>query len=248
MNKQGAFKLLATFMLLTTGIIIMNSCKKDTIYSCDPKLNSWAKANRDSFHDITRKQLALLPMSIQNAIYNTLTPEEKRNLWVEKLNIVMEEWPESISIRVDILTTNLELFNPKTQWKLTDEDEQFIRSWENEMLSGNMDSTDYVVCFYMLATNEELDMLTDNPDKIDYSWFDFPEYFHLGQKEAPGGSHGTNDCNCSNSILCYFYRLGKCVDDLNKCSHTTTGCGMFKLYPCTGQCENWELEQPIVND
>ena len=61
---------------LFIGLFSMMSCKKEKQYSCDQEIHNWAKENIDRFQDITREQLATLPVELAQAAYRTLTPEK----------------------------------------------------------------------------------------------------------------------------------------------------------------------------
>lgn len=239
MKKNRIFAIVAALAIVISSVVVFQACRKsEPTYSCDPEINKWTAQNRDSFHNITREQLALLPISVQNAIYRTLTTEEQRKLWVEKMDIVKNEWPKPIKNKVDELTEIVHLYNPDLYGKIDDKIKKSLDNWENEMLLHHMDTVDYALCFYTLETAEEYDLLTNNPEKIDYSWFDFPENFNLGQKAAPG-PNGSNDCVCRGSIGIACGGGDRCEEDKDDCSHTKGGCGLFKLFDCTGLCASW---------
>lgn len=61
---------------LFIGMFSMVSCKKEKRYSCDLEIHYWAKENSNRFQEITREQLATLPVELAKAAYRTLTPEK----------------------------------------------------------------------------------------------------------------------------------------------------------------------------
>ncbi len=69
---------------------------EEVLCSCNPEVNNWASKYKSSFSDITRAQLATLPISYKRAVYRTLTPEKQAQLWNEKLDLVIAKNSDKI--------------------------------------------------------------------------------------------------------------------------------------------------------
>ena len=59
--------LVLSLLGLFIGLFSMVSCKKEKQYSCDQEIHNWAKDNIDRFQEITREQLATLPVELAQA-------------------------------------------------------------------------------------------------------------------------------------------------------------------------------------
>lgn len=139
---------LAICAMAVFTMVTFSSCKKEKQFSCDPKVHVWAKENAGKFQDITREQLATLPIPLAQAAYRTLTPERKLEFWNEKLDIVYSLWDAPVRKMIDDMRNHLSVtwFDPDSgeiEW-------DYIASWEKTMLTEWMDSTDYHINFCFL--------------------------------------------------------------------------------------------------
>lgn len=233
--------LVLSFLGLFTGMFTLVSCKKEKQFSCDPEIHSWAKENVGRFQDITREQLATLPIPLAQAAYRTLTPEKKFEFWNEKLDIVYSQWDEPVREMIDDMRTRLSVawFEPDSG----EIDKEFIDSWEKDMLTDWMDSTNYHLCFCMIYTEKELFGLRHSFDKSNCSWADLPSELmekHLPHRENPGG--GSDACYCEWHSTCEGEEL--CINP--NCRDTREGCRLFWLSPCTKICDRETFDDIII--
>lgn len=210
---------------MTIGFV---GCKKETLkYSCDKDINAWAVENENSFHNITRKQLVTLPYDLQLAAFRTLTPEEKSRLWQDKFNTIYDDWDITTRSIIDKLAQHItpQLYDSEYKSSI---DTVALNKIQDELIS-RMDTTDYVINFCMLPTEQELDILINEPETLDRSWINIPEKL-IPVKAQP---EPTGNCNCSRNITCSMLGLGTCSD--TNCKEAG-GCGLAGHSTCKKAC------------
>ena len=217
--------------LIVLFLTIFYGCTKEqNKYSCDPQTNHWAEVNKSVFQTATRQQIATLPLDLSLAAYRTLDPQVRYDLWLEKLDIVYQQWDKPVQDMIDDLRTQLEV--SWFDYTLNERDDEYLNKWENEMLTEWMDSVNYAFCFYMLSTEEEFEKKNYYPEQVDISWVNIPK--ELLSKDVPGGgSNSPLRCNCEWQATC--------VPDMScsnsHCEQQPSGCKLLYLYPCTRMCE-----------
>lgn len=83
---KNLFKL----VVLLTFAFILGACKKEeTVYSCDPEINKYAIENMGINQQITRKELSNLPFEYQNAVFLSLTYQNRLRIFKEKIDLVL---------------------------------------------------------------------------------------------------------------------------------------------------------------
>lgn len=228
--------------ILVFGMLCMVSCKKEKQFSCDQEIHKWAKENADRFQEITREQLATLPIELAQAAYRTLSPEKKFEFWNEKFEIVYSQWDEPVREMIDEMRTHMSVawFNPN----MGAIDEDYIDSWENIMLSEWMDSTFYHLNFCLIYTEDELEALRDSSANRNCSWAqvssELMEKYMPSQKSSRGSGEGT--CFCEWDSTCS--KGEKCKN--TNCRRTTEGCGFAWLSPCTKICQKEQFDDIII--
>lgn len=224
------------FVLSFLGLFTLLSCKKEKQFSCDPEIHIWAKENFERFQDITREQLATLPVPLAQAAYRTLTPEKKFEFWNEKLDIVYSQWDMPVREMMDDMRSHMSVswFDPE----LGIMDKDYIKSWENTMLTEWMDSTNFFLNFCMIYTEEELDRLEYSSSNGECSWANVSSEL-MGKYRLsmapPGGGEGLTACDCEWDSYCRRKERGSCNNP--NCNRTLEGCGYAWLSPCTKTCD-----------
>lgn len=226
------------FMAILSLLVVITlvSCSKDEklIYSCNPKINKWVIENLDVIKNASRGQLSELPLPFQKASYMALSPERKFELWNEKLELIKGKWDEPVRVMIEDLQSNMiiDWFNDT----LNAVDYPYLESWEKQMLTLYMDTTDYAICFTQLATEEELERVALHSDQFSYSWVKNSSLVNDYNKtrDVPGGGDKLN-CVCNWDITCGLMNAGLCIES-NNCEHVVN-CGLLCQYPCRGECE-----------
>lgn len=223
------------FVLFIMGLVGIVSCKKEKQYSCDPEVHNWAKENAEKFQDITREKLATLPLPLAQAAYRTMNPEKKFEFWQKKLDIVYSQWDAPVREMIDDMRTHMSVdwFDPNADTI----DKDYINVWEKTMLTEWMDSTNYVLCFCMIHTENELDAVEKSSGQGEYAWANVPseltEKYQSAKAPPGGGGGGPIACYCAWHSTCPEGE--KCIDD--NCNQTFEGCGWGWLDPCKKICQ-----------
>jgi len=72
--------------LMLCCIFVFGACKKEvTVYSCDPDINEYVIENMEINQQITRKELSELPFEYQNAVFLSLTYQNRLRIFKENL-------------------------------------------------------------------------------------------------------------------------------------------------------------------
>jgi len=221
-------------------LIVITSCVKEEkqIYSCNELINDFVVANKSTLAEISREQIATLPVAYQRAILNSLTKEKRASLWVEKLNLVLSSEAISDDYRNKIAQLrdfiHPDIYNRGVDEKPEEYVTSFINSWEQDVL-GEMESDTAVfsINFCTLMTFDEFEYFLNNAESIDYSWLDGAEDIVL----LPQGS-GT--CTCRYDFYCSVFMNIECEDGKNGCTPSYE-CGVLGSSKCDGMCgENVE--------
>ena len=224
-------KYLKTLIIFLAALIISTACnKKDEVYSCNDDVNNWIYENIKVLANLNREQLATLPLVYQRAAFRSFTPSKKCEIWLEKLDLVMEqEWNEA---ELKLIKDFKQKMTPETYYhENMKETQAFFKQWGEEFFSLGGDSVRIIVCFAHIATLEEIYDLVHNAESLDYSWLE--GNFELKVEPAPPPVYG-NDCDCEWDITCSLISMGNC--DNSMCDDTQTGCGFGWNSPCEKVC------------
>ncbi len=230
--KTKKYIIAAILLVVAVAATVLMGCKKEKLeYSCNPEIDKWAKKNAELFASASREQVAMLPLEYQQAAFRTLSPLRKYRIWKEKMTIIRSNWDEPVQFKIDEILKEFD-----SSWYVSKQDLEkhvdFIKKWEDDMLRHYLDTTDYVINFYLLATPEEIDVYLNYPETIDYSWVIFPREH---SKDVPGGNQSTKTkCMCSTNISCSLFGNGTCTN--TECEQTSGGCGLFGAFDCRKDC------------
>lgn len=223
-------KIIKTFMYFCAASLLFFSCEKKNnvqMYSCDPKLNDWAASSNARLTSFNREDLVLL-MSIdsQLAIFRTLTPEQKCNIWKQKLQLVINDQNLTVAEKnhVQIAYNYLEpsffvdsnSLNSLNSWSL---------NWANDAVNQfGWDSVRLFLISETIMTPSELNHLLN--------------FIHLSNGGNPqnigGGPDNLPNCNCRSSIACQWL-VENCEKKENTCA-PMYNCGLFGTSRCSGRC------------
>ena len=60
-----------------------------TVYSCDPEINEWVKANLDKIHKMSRTEWLLLDEMKGRAVFAAFTAQQQQDFWQTKIKEVL---------------------------------------------------------------------------------------------------------------------------------------------------------------
>lgn len=201
------------------------SCQKTELqFSCDPEINAHVSQNLKSLSLLTYTDLAKYELPLQRAIFNSWDAEKKRNAWLDKLYLVLENEPFTEAEARHIQ----ELFDHIHSGYFLEEaikEEKECRSlfaadwmeYASEKLKWPEQYVAYIV--YRLYTSysemeAELSMLHD-----------------LQENVTINSETGSCDCSTSSDFCSYYLGCNSA-----ECSSTTSGCGWLFNNPCNGLC------------
>lgn len=214
--------------------IILVSCQKNENekYSCNEDVNDWVIRYKSSFVDITRDQLATLPIEYQQAVFRSLSDDHKAEIWISKLDMVANNQigNDTLIGIINILKNNCtsELFKTENYM----ESLNYLDNMQDLILQSiDFDSVLFILNFASISFEDELNEVYSDYISIDYTWLEDTDGILM---EPPGG---TLKCKCKWDITCSLINMGHCDDGYNNCQTTSGGCGLLWMYDCTGGCD-----------
>lgn len=224
------------YFILFLVSLVMFSCQKEHLYSCDPFVDEWAVENYNEIMKLSSEEFySLKNNAYRRAAYRIMPTQSKFNIWrnkldeLEKLEWSEEEWKHILKIY------SLALSNTKYSILNTDHIEENdslliqIYRWENyarEELKWTKKMI-YAIC----CTPEK--MINKNGDL----------YYNINENvQTLSRTEGGFECSCSqvssycdildhegpDYTVCRTPTNGSCV--------TVSGCGFFWQFKCDGMC------------
>ena len=210
-----------SFSLFLLAIVVLSSCQQmEPEFSCDPVIDNFVREKKAELASLSLDQFLCYDFALQKAIFNSWDAWKKRDVWIEKLERVVEKGSftpgevEHIQQLIEHIHSDFFVLE-----KLENEKEvrtQFAKQWIVEAIK-NFGWTDKYIAFivYRLYTDE----------------YQFEH--ELSELESLVKSVSTNtECNCSQSAdFCGF--TGGCIS--SNCI-SATGCGWLWSSNCDGTC------------
>jgi hypothetical protein len=213
------------FVIISFSIV---SCQKgEQVYSCDSEVNEYVNENLSDLKGITYEELVAYELDYQKGVFRTLTKEEKAQMWISKLEEVLElTWSET---EISYIESMKEAINEN--WfdlDISDVDklkrDEFL---QQKIAEGNTEVGLSMGMLYSLFARIDIPVDPNAPSYM---------------KPLPYGSGGsssgnTGDCKCSQSSDWCLQSGYDCEDDDLGCNETAHGCGTFWTYKCNGICQ-----------
>jgi len=220
-------------VLLVLYISLLFSCSKKSnqIYSCNPSLNKWITANKESFENISRNELAKISsVDTQRAIYNSLPSPGKYRIWVEKLTLAKSSLSAEEQNHLQAAIIHLS----PSDWESSETKKTlniWITEWENNgVRKFGWDSTKrFLIAETWLTESELLTFMT----RYDAARTN-AERNAIANTAAPYPGTGgyTDDCTCRSSLACKWF-TSTCED--GGCNRIQD-CGLIGTSNCEGLC------------
>lgn len=201
---------LLLILMVAAGVTFyFTSCKKDPKYSCDEKAHKYAAMHLDASQSIKRDSLVKLERGLQFAVFRSLSPENKKRIFNEKIDILLSTLDLKESERTHLLALK-NYFEPNIYGN--NEETPFLQQWELKA-KNTLGWTDNMIQGMVgtWATPQELVTMAG---------------FH-NMESAVGA------CTCSYNAGCAWF--GDCKGG---CIETWDGCGITGWSKCTGDCPN----------
>lgn len=164
-----------------------------------------------AIHPLRERLLLLNNLDVMRNVYQSYTPNEKKLVWEDKLNQV-----------IDLNMWNETQMNLLQELKLKVSSATFDENW-----SGINDFRAGIEVWYLSALNSFSQVQL-------YNMFAVPHDFI--NADAPTGAGSTVDCECNkgSAISCVYNIAGNCNE--KKCNVEAMGCGFMWAFDCDGLC------------
>lgn len=210
------------FILILCLIIISSCTKEDLKYSCDPEINAIVKSGEIEFSEIELTEFLEYDIILQKAIYRSLTNDKKRNLWLEKLDLIISgnELNDNEMKHIKTLAEHISNINFVFQ-KLDSIQFKQRKNFEDEWVNYAKNILlwdDFKVHFVvnsLCIKQEQYKQIIEELTTITLNVL-------------------SGSCGCSTESDYCSDRGGRC--DQGGCSQTS-GCGFLWQYQCDGVCQ-----------
>lgn len=214
--------------IIALALIAFSSCKKDSTYSCDEKINSYVIENEASIQSMPTREFISAPKNYQIAMFKISSPSKKLQLWNDKLESVMNlDWNEQElahlmklknSLTLDMFAdpSKFDAFRPKMKdWT---EEAKSKLGWSKQTIMSIVSSMD-------IPTDKQGNFVKKDSKAFLRTISALDEV-------------GTPSCDCNKTAdYCSGWTGGgafKCSS--NPCNASSSGCGTFWLDACNGYC------------
>ena len=210
------------------ALLVMVSCSKEPILSCDPMINAWALENVDHYEYTNRSTIVEMPLSRARAILRGLSVERKMSLWQEKYELVKEKGllsKEELEAYKQLIQRNTKA--TYTDIKVKKSFLQYAEQWSANMKSSygwNDEKLFFYTETWMLEEEYYISLLRDLAKQ------------GRGVEEGDGDSStepDLKDCNCLYDMGCPG--LGYNCDKSKRCKYVDD-CGLLGHSNCKGLC------------
>lgn len=237
-----------------------SSNQDDLLYSCNPIINKSVSVNLPIVWKMNRAVWLKLREDYKRAVYRAFTPQQRKQLWIEKFNEVKGlNWTkgemdhiikaENFFKEHDELYSNDKLSDKESNdidlffamW-LKDAETQF--GWDKKIAVSIAGTPNYTV-----DTKGTIEIITKglildskrkrilNSSEIDtIESVDTTGYIGGEILDDTTGMAATVDCHCSDKVLNDFCFPLTCTSSWIKCNATEKGCGWGWQQSCDGVC------------
>lgn len=221
---------------LSLLFLLVSCSQEDSVYSCNPEIDLWVKENKEAIEEMPTDEFLSLERSYQKASYLVLSPEQRKNLWVEKLTETLKlDWNKEEKGHLEKLLIGLKAHSSIFLEDCTEEDKGefkvFVYQWAKEG-EETFGWSSELIRNLLLSPNPLLNKKgeikegkrgnmkmiktrSENQDKRNCDCY------------SPSNGEGMLKNDCSSDSWC----VGS-----SDCNPKWAGCGIFYLDPCDGYC------------
>lgn len=220
-------------------------------YSCNEKIDSWVKENIASVHKMGFAEVVEYDMGTQRAIYNAMSLDQRYNLWVTKLNNLLNlEWDEKeeehLNNLLAFIKENKLIFGSEKNDNLNDKFDLFMYQWKEyaqDELGWDTMTLYSIYCTLVTPTqtleNNTVHLFVEEdilPNNIAQTRSDTELIKKHDSNEECSCSTSSDYCGRHNtSSLAGSYQY-ECSTSC-KLTGDPKGCGMLWQYECNGGCD-----------
>lgn len=212
------------FLRVFVLVLIFSSCKRsEGAFSCDPILNQYVSTHQAILKSAPITDLTNSDLVFQQAVFRSYDATRKREVWVQKIQLLLETqiYSPAEFAHVNTLLNHLHknYFVKQNIEHERNDRKQFATDWINKA-KNSLGWTDQQVAFivYRLYTTS--------------SQFDSELRFSQSIQQQTVIQPLAN-CSCSTST---DYCLGNLLCNSGSCILTSSGCGWLWSESCNGAC------------
>jgi hypothetical protein len=208
-------------LILFVFSALLYSCQVTELeFSCDPVINNYVLNNKVALSQITVVEFSTYDISLQRAIFNSWSAEKKRDVWINKLEYILQN--EKLNtleiIHLQKLITHVEPGYFSNENGLDDQKTKFASDWIN-YASEELKWTGEFIAFIVYRLY------------LDQTLFD-AEISMLYDLGLVASNNSEGSCNCATSSdFCGTY-----ICQSSGCSSVSSGCGWLWMESCNGSC------------
>lgn len=197
----------------------MVSCSSDEKKVTNSQLELQNSNKKVVSQDITLEEISSYLGDVQKEIYRALSPENKKRLWLEKFEILLNITSDSNEyLLMKRIYDEIHKIDFEEALMEDEEDATLNGMIEEGILNFGWDDTFVDITFSSFEFYEV--------DKVDYNAYKHTLTQHIDDGGGSGGS-SLDDCTCKNNSLLATCKKG--------CKETIDGCGLLWRKPCIGK-------------
>ena len=214
-------------LIISAIVFTLSSCSEGPLYSCDPEVEAWTKANICEYYDADRAKIVKLPLERQQAVARGIPKDRKVALWRTKLQYIMEDNRLTVAEKhaLQQLYQFVEVKYYKTKQGL-EQLRKFANAWEQKMYAEygwDEQKLFFYACTWM--TEDEM-MQSVIQDGV------------MSLRTSTRSENNLPACTCRYDSFCNRYGK-KCKDSPQNCNYDSfdDNCGLIGGFPCDGICQ-----------
>ena len=229
------FNLLVVCVATMTTILTSCQVDEEPVYSCNDSVNAWVKTNVSMIRQMNRKTWLTYPDSLSIPIYRAFTPEQKQQIWLGKMEQVLnhKDWTDKEKEHLLKLANEIQR---QTVW------------FADESIENNDEAyEEYQLFFYkwLKYATEELQWNKEMILAIAFTGKDLAENYSQAQTKAtiPGKDHtepdpdvDIADCDCKIGNVLFTTCAPPYYCEKIICKGSNHGCGAVWVESCNGLC------------
>jgi len=253
---KKAIEFLTLIFVLCLVVFTLYNCNKnetatpkdlENCIECYIETINLDKANRKTLVDAPSRRH-------MEAIYSQLSPEQKRNIWIDKVLTILDEEPLYTEGENILFTDLIEFLKPSHFIPETESNriiQEYLGNLTYKLINYYGWSEAKVYYWFVLPhLFEELPvnlqrritnyMNNQSSEEVVLNYEDKKTVLDLRQTTSGEGPDGPGPntvppCQCSYDIACGIVNQGSCREV--SCEQKRDCCGFFGTSPCTGRCD-----------
>ena len=224
------------FIMYAMFLFALTSCQRD-VFSCDPDLDKEIRTNLKFIRQMTRTDMVKMDdIHLQKAAFRAFSPEQRKAIWMEKLDEVMLlNWNDEEKQHIELLQSFLDKYEGMFS-------KGFTEQQQNNLLIEIYRWAEYAK--NTLGWNDKIiNAMAGNPNRMLTKTGILEGKIAKNTKLIKTRSEADfGDCECNSdhsedeSMVIYDCGSKDACFGTSHCKRTSFGCGLFWGSPCNGSC------------